>query len=72
MIIVIIILDDSSGPRLEQPDLPLRHDDDEEGQSSGRLRTNGVNTNGAAAKVMNSDRLGKRVRPGTFGKIKVG
>ena len=36
------------------------------------LRTNGVNTNGAAAKVMNFDRLGKKVRPGTFGKIKVG
>ena len=29
--------------------------------------------NGAAAKVMNFDRLGKQVRPGTFlGKIKVG
>ena len=26
-----------------------------------RLRTNGVNTNGAAAKVMNFDRLGKKV-----------
>ena len=25
-----------------------------------------------AAKVMNSDRLGKKVRPGAFGKIKVG
>ena len=36
------------------------------------LRTIGVNTNGAAAKVMNFDRLGKKVRPGTFGKIKVG
>ena len=36
------------------------------------LRTNGVNTNGAAAKVMNFDRLGEKVRPGTFGKIKVG
>ena len=36
------------------------------------LRTNGVNTHGAAAKVMNSDTLGKKVRPGTFGKIKVG
>ena len=36
------------------------------------LRTNGVNTNGAAAKVINLDRLAKRVRPGTFGKIKVG
>ena len=35
------------------------------------LRTNGVNTNRAAAKVMNFDRLGKKVRPGTFGKIKV-
>ena len=36
------------------------------------LRANGVNSNGAAAKVMISDRLGKKVRPGTFGKIKVG
>ena len=36
------------------------------------LRTNGVSTNGAAAKVMNFDRLGKKVRPGTFGNIKVG
>ena len=36
------------------------------------LRTNGVNTNGAAAKVMNFDRLGKKVRPGTFGKIQIG
>ena len=36
------------------------------------LRTNGVNTNGAAAEVMNFDRLGKKVRPGTFGNIQVG
>ena len=36
------------------------------------LRTNGVNTHGAAAKVMNFDRLGKKVHPGTFGKVKVG
>ena len=36
------------------------------------LRTNGVNTNGAAAKVMNFDRFGKKVLPGTLGKIKVG
>ena len=36
------------------------------------LQTNGVNTNGAAAKVMSFDRLEKKVRPGTFGKIKVG
>ena len=28
--------------------------------------------NGAAAKVIIFDRLGKRVRPGTFGNIKVG
>ena len=33
------------------------------------LRTNGVNTNGAAAKVMYFDGLGKKVRPATFGKI---
>ena len=36
------------------------------------LRTNGVNTNGAAAKVTMFDRSGKKVRPGTFGKITVG
>ena len=36
------------------------------------LRTNGVNTNGAAAKGMSFNRLGKKVRPGTFGKIQVG
>ena len=36
------------------------------------LLTNGVNTNGAAAKVINLDRLGKKARPGTFGNIKVG
>ena len=35
------------------------------------LRTNGVDTNGAAAKVMNFDRLGKKVRPGILGEIKV-
>ena len=33
---------------------------------------NGVDTNGAAAKAMNVDRLCKKVRPGTFGNIKVG
>ena len=46
-----------------------------EGSAAARclwLRTNGVNTNGAAAKVINFDRLGKKVRPGTFGKTKVG
>ena len=36
------------------------------------LRTNGVNTNGAAAKVVNFDRLGKRVHPVTFGEINIG
>ena len=36
-----------------------------------RLRTTGVNTNGAAAEVNHFDRLGKMVRPGTFEKIKV-
>ena len=34
--------------------------------------TKGVNTNGAAAKVNDFDRLGKKVRPGPFGNIKVG
>ena len=32
------------------------------------LRKNGVNTNGAAAKVRNFDSLGTKVRPGTFGR----
>ena len=36
------------------------------------LPTNGVNTNGAAAKVINFGRLGKKVCPGTFGNMKVG
>ena len=36
------------------------------------LWTNGVNINGAAAKELNFDRLGKKVRPGTFLNIKVG
>ena len=36
------------------------------------LRTTGVNATGAAAKVWTFDRLGENVRPGTFGKIKVG
>ena len=31
-----------------------------------RLRTNGVDTNGAAAKVINFDRFGKKVRPWHF------
>ena len=36
------------------------------------LRTNGVNTNGAAAKVVDFDGLGEKVRPDTFGGIRVG
>ena len=36
------------------------------------LRTNGVNTNGAAAKVMVLDRLWKKIFFGTFGKINDG
>ena len=36
------------------------------------LRTSRVDTNGVAAKVMIVDRLGEKVRPGTFGKINVG
>ena len=35
------------------------------------LRTNGVSTTGAAAKVMNFDRFRRKVSPGSFGKIKV-
>ena len=37
------------------------------------LRTHGVDTNGAAAKVIKLDRLlGEKICPGTFGKIKTG
>ena len=36
------------------------------------LRTSGVSTNGAAATAVIFDRLGKKVRPGTFGNVKVG
>ena len=36
------------------------------------LQTNGVHTSGAAATVINFDGLRKKVRPGTFGKTKVG
>ena len=36
------------------------------------FRTNGVNANGAAAKVINFDRSGKKVRPGTVGNINIG
>ena len=36
------------------------------------LRTNGLNINGAAAKVMSFDRLWKKMSPGTFAKTKVG
>ena len=35
-------------------------------------RTNGVDTNGAAAEVMNFGSLGKKLRPATFWKIEVG
>ena len=41
-------------------------------QGAPWLRTDGVNTNGAAAKVTHFDRLGKKVRPGTFGKKQIG
>ena len=37
------------------------------GGCSHWLRKNGVNINGAAARVMNFDRLGKKVLPGIFG-----
>ena len=42
------------------------------GPDLGWLRINGANTPGVAAKVLNSDRLGTKVRPGTSGKIKAG
>ena len=37
-----------------------RRSAEERGSQKGRLRTNGVDTNGVAAKVMKFDRLGKR------------
>ena len=40
--------------------------------TAGWLRTNGVSTSGAAAKVTSFDRSGKMVRPGTLGTVKVG
>ena len=43
---------------------PWRHD--------AWLRTTGVNTDGAAAKVMTFDRLGEMVHTGTLGNIEVG
>ena len=36
------------------------------------MRTTGVNSNGAGAKVMSFVRLVKKVRPVTFGKINAG
>ena len=36
------------------------------------LRANGHNTNGAAGKIVSVDGLGKKVRPGIFGKLNVG
>ena len=39
------------------------------GAAGAWLRTDGVDTNGPAAKVKTFDRLGKTVRPGIFGKI---
>ena len=43
------------------------------GEAAGNLwlRTNGVNTNEAAAKIVIFDRLGEKLHPGTFGKIQV-
>ena len=35
-------------------------------------RQMGSTPNGAAAEVINSDRLGEKMRPGTFGEIKAG
>ena len=39
---------------------------DDLGAPRNRLRTGGVNTNGAAEKAMNLNRLRKKARPGTF------
>ena len=35
------------------------------------MRTNGVDTNGAAAKVTNFERVGKKARPGTLRKVNI-
>ena len=50
----------------------LEEEEEYEGAFTFWLQTNGVDANGAAAKVIYFDRSGKKVRPGTFGKIKVG
>ena len=55
-------------PRLGQGDVASLFS---ENMTNSWLRTSGVDTNGAAAKVVNVDRLEEKVRPGTFGKIKV-
>ena len=41
------------------------------GRQSVGFGTNGVNTNEAAAKMRNFERLGKQVPLGTFGKINI-
>ena len=59
---------------------PPRRDASHEGRPRARAtapvlswsQTDGVNTHGAAAKVMKFVRLGKKVRLGTFEKIKAG
>ena len=51
--------------------VPKKHDEISEiDRRPTWLHTNGVNTHGAAAEVMNFARLWEKVRPGTFGKIK--
>ena len=61
----------TAGPGVVATAAPLISPRGEGGATLSWLRTNGVNTHGAAAKVMNFVRLGKKVRPGTSGNIKV-
>ena len=66
VVVVIIIVNSSSN------DNNSNHNSNNSSSNNNSnviwLRTNGVNTNGAAAKVIDFDRLGEKVRPGTFGK----
>ena len=51
--------------------IPMQCSDADQGSPPNLVADNGVNTNGAAAKIVNFDRLRKNVHPGTFGKTKV-
>ena len=83
-IVTLTATDTTTEPRLEKTadgvDAGVGHAEVllGEGGHDGRehvmpwLRTNGVNTNWAAAKVINFGRLGEKVHPGTFGRTKAG